>query len=99
MKSYARKDFKASIVGANALLLHGKHNDAHIFCLFNFAEEECIYNTGGYAAQWRKVLDSKDSRWSSAGSATASNHPSDIRAGEGITIQPLSVVVYSSSHQ
>lgn len=98
MKSYARKDFKASIVGANALLLHRKHNDAHILCLFNFAEDECIYNTGGYAAQWRKVLDSKDSRWSS-GSATASSHPSDIRAGEGIIIQPLSVVVYSSSYQ
>jgi maltooligosyltrehalose trehalohydrolase len=42
MQSYNRKDIQASIIGKKGLMLHRRHNQAHILCLFNFGEEVYI---------------------------------------------------------
>lgn len=95
MKSFSRNDFQASVIGEKVLLLHRKNNGAHILCLFNFGEEECIYTTPGYTLQWHRILDSREEKWCIAGRSSHS-HPEQVRAGEIIQVRPLSVIVYSS---
>jgi maltooligosyltrehalose trehalohydrolase len=94
LKSYARKDFQATVIGEKGLLLHRKHNRAHLLCLFNFSEEKYVYTMAAYTTQWLKVLDSKEDQWCITGNPN--KHPEQVLAGEVVTIRPLSVVVYTN---
>jgi maltooligosyltrehalose trehalohydrolase len=96
LKSYTREDIQASVIGEKGLLLHRKHQDEHILCLFNFSEQECVYPAAAYTSQWKKILDSKEASWNISGAATASHHPQQVLPGESIHVQPLTVLVYSS---
>lgn len=96
MQSYNRKDIRASIVGEKGLVLHRRHDQAHVLCLFNFGEEEYIYPMPAYTSQWKKVLDSKENQWSISGHSNLPGHSEKIEAGESVKVHGLGVVIYSS---
>lgn len=76
------------------LLLHRWHEGEHIICLMNFSKEQQQATLPVYQNDWKKLLDSADTRWNGPASA-----PSAIAGGSSATIQPESIIIFKNSHE
>jgi maltooligosyltrehalose trehalohydrolase len=82
----------SSLDTANLLTLHRSSDSDQIFSLLNFDKEVVTLTPQVPQANWQKILDSADTEWEGPGSEL----PAQLQAGQSLTIQPLSFVVYKA---
>ncbi|EMR00889.1 malto-oligosyltrehalose trehalohydrolase [Cesiribacter andamanensis] len=73
------------------LQLHRWHEGQHVLCLMNFSGQAQPSMLPTYRQEWRKLLDSADPQWGGREAA-----PAHCVAGDTISLQPQSLVLYTS---
>jgi maltooligosyltrehalose trehalohydrolase len=94
LKNFQKRDIHAQTINekAFALFRHTGGIEEKLIGLFNLSEEEISY-TISLTGSGEKILDSKESRWST--DKKHAPHPNKIENKQTILLEPLSVVVYS----
>jgi maltooligosyltrehalose trehalohydrolase len=94
LKEFDKKYIHAEVMNDNALAVFRQtaDNDNSLVCLFNFSEEVAEYTVAGKELG-EKILDSKEEPWLYNPGAAKSS--SQVRNGTTVTMEPLSVVIYT----
>ncbi|AHM60339.1 malto-oligosyltrehalose trehalohydrolase [Flammeovirgaceae bacterium 311] len=81
------------------LVLERRHEGQHVICLMNFSQKQQSIMLPTYRQEWRKLLDSAAAEWKSgnASESASSTVQLSATAGDTITLQPESLVLYASS--
>ncbi|MFD2571294.1 malto-oligosyltrehalose trehalohydrolase [Spirosoma soli] len=93
--------------GQQTLVLHRWHEDQHVLCLMNFAQEPQQISLPTLGQSWRKLFNSADSQWKgpvdpsepSLNGVETSKAPEAASDGSTLTIEPESIVIYTQSHE
>ncbi|HSI90525.1 MAG TPA: alpha-amylase family glycosyl hydrolase, partial [Adhaeribacter sp.] len=100
LQQFAKTDCRVTCLGQEGLALHRQtpNGKEHLLCLFSFSEKTIAFSFPGHAANWQKILDSKDREWLEPDAAPSGKKPANkVKAGTEIKIPPLSVLVYSNT--
>jgi maltooligosyltrehalose trehalohydrolase len=94
LQNFEKKDLHVQVLNDKALALfrHTPGMEEQLVCLFNFSKEEVPFQLPA-EKNGRKLIDSKDSEW--AFDDEIRGHSTNLRSGEMLTLQPLSVVAYA----
>ena len=77
--------------GDKVLCMRRWRYDSHIFCIFNFNEEDINLRVSLPQGTWSKVLDSSDSRWKGHGTVL----PERMKDGQQVTQRGRSFAMFS----
>ncbi|GAA4310023.1 malto-oligosyltrehalose trehalohydrolase [Mucilaginibacter gynuensis] len=77
----------------NTLLLHRWHGNEDVYCLMNFSKSVQQLQLPNGDKEWRLLLDSAAPAWN--GPAKVANLPNNESA---VTLQPESIIIYTSNH-
>jgi maltooligosyltrehalose trehalohydrolase len=83
----------SSDVSMNCLILQRWDQEQHIVCLMNFSSSIQQISMTAERPYWKKIFDSADPGWKGPAAA-----PAHINALQDLTIQPQSILVYTSRH-
>ena len=78
------------------LLLHRWHENHHILCLMNFSKQSQPIKLPTHRQEWYKVLYSADAEWQKDGAQQSSTVQSTVAAGDTVSLQPESFLIYST---
>ncbi|WP_255474291.1 malto-oligosyltrehalose trehalohydrolase [Pontibacter qinzhouensis] len=78
------------------LLRQCEKDQEHLLCLFNLSEAPLPYTIPATAPTWKKLLDSKLSKWQTGKSKAPCTLPNQVAANEAVEAPPLSITVYKS---
>jgi len=73
------------------LMLHRWHEGSHVVCFMNFSKEVRKPLMPPLQQQWRKLLDSADTKWGGPGSDNES-----VSDNTTLKIQPESIIIYTN---
>lgn len=91
LKKLDKGSLEASSVEADKILfLRRWSDDNQIFSILNFNQQDVNFQANVPSGNWRKILDSADTKWMGSGSAL----PEKLTSGQELTIKPLSFAVY-----
>ena len=95
LKNFSKEGLAVEAIGQEGLVLHRKSadGDRRLICLFNFSEQEMIYDTRHEKANGEKILDSKEAVWMLENENKPNAHPQVFSGGE-LMVLPLTVVLY-----
>lgn len=83
LQNMCKDDLFVQLIGGKGYVLHrqSRNGMTHLLCLFNLSDEILEYEMPGFMEEWNKLID-------------AGSHAEKIPAGEILTIEATSVVVY-----
>jgi maltooligosyltrehalose trehalohydrolase len=76
------------------LVLHRWHEVSHVACFMNFSAEPRQVTAPAWVQKWKKALDSASPEWGGPHEA-----PNNVAAGQAITLQPESFILYTNNHE
>lgn len=93
LQSFSKNNIRAHVIGEETLLLHRQNEGGfeHMLIFLNFSENALPYTLPDYHTHWYKVIDSTDVLWKEDGFEKI---PAKYKAGDHITIPPVSAVIY-----
>lgn len=77
----------------NCLLLRRRDQGKQVLCLMNFSAEKQELSIPDDIPHWKKIMDSAAPQW--AGPAES---PSTVNAGQVLTLQPHSLLIYTNNY-
>jgi maltooligosyltrehalose trehalohydrolase len=80
----------SSIEAEKILFLRRWTDDNQIFCILNFNKQQVTFTAALPQGNWKKILDSADSKWIGAGSTL----PDKITSEQQLTVKPQSFALY-----
>lgn len=96
-----RQSLEVSVLNEEKILkLRRWHEKSQVLCLLNFNSEPTSITMTLPPGTWKKLLDSADSQWGGTGAELPAIIPTErdaTVAQQQLTINPHSVVIYSSS--
>lgn len=98
LQNFDKNDIQVIVINAQALIML-RSDEAHtesVYCFINFSEDAAVWRLPEEIRNGGKVLDSRDSQWSTEDVHGYQPASSAIHAGDEITLPPLSVTVYVS---
>jgi maltooligosyltrehalose trehalohydrolase len=97
LKNFLKKDIQAQAVGEEGVILFRQTGDMEdsMLCLFNFSERELDYTVTPWRKKGRKILDSKEAKWTEKPVKGQKLHPMEIEANQPLALLPLSISVYA----
>lgn len=84
----------SSIEAEKILFLRRWTDDSQIFCILNFNKQQVAFSTALPQGNWKKILDSAESKWIGAGSTL----PEKITSQQELTVKPQSFALYELSY-
>ena len=95
LKNFSKENVYVETIGEEGLALYRSTVDKKtiMVCLFNFSEQEMVYQPSREFDGASKVLDSKDEQWMVAEENEIAGHALTL-TGNKIYVLPLSMVVY-----
>lgn len=98
LKNFSKKDIAVETLNEDGFVLmrQSPQADEKLICFFNLSEKEISFKIPDWFEQGKKVIDSKDDRWTSQNNQNNQSHPSQIKSGDNFSLAALSVVVYNS---
>lgn len=96
MKNYDKECIRAEMLAQNGLIVHRKDESGkkELLALFNISGEEIVYFLPGNNGNWKKMLDSTDSRWQTENTSTNTpGFPALMQAGEQVKIPANAAIV------
>lgn len=97
--NFSKNDVRATSNGQAGLIIYRKdpEEQQHLACLFNFSDDNLIFNLPMQDFRWEKLIDSKEPDWLEQESTLHTIHPTETVSQKPITVMPWSVVVYSGT--
>ncbi|MFD2247848.1 malto-oligosyltrehalose trehalohydrolase [Pontibacter ruber] len=96
LKNFEKKDVQVHVLEQRGFVLQRQTADGlrHLHCLFNLSDTELSYTFSKKAADWKKILDSKEEKWLGKEEAETKPLPTYVKAEEQVKLAPLSIAVY-----
>jgi maltooligosyltrehalose trehalohydrolase len=97
LKNFDKKSVEVAVINDQAfvLLRRSAGENETLVCFFNLSENEMLYTIPFPLNKATKILDSAAAGWQWK-QEQKNEHPERIGEGDGITVLPLSMVVYKS---
>jgi maltooligosyltrehalose trehalohydrolase len=91
LKTLNKQNLEASAIEEDKLMfLHRWNQNSKIFCVMNFNEKDVTFKATLPSGNWRRILDSSDSKWMGSGSTV----PEKIMHEQEVIICPQSFALY-----
>ncbi|MBD1920971.1 malto-oligosyltrehalose trehalohydrolase [Microcoleus sp. FACHB-831] len=91
LKELDKKRLEVSSVEADKILFLRRWNEgSQIFSVMNFNQKDVTFTANVPSGNWRKILDSADTKWMGSGSTL----PESLEPGKELTIKPQSFALY-----
>lgn len=96
LKNYRKDSVRVYVHGQSGFLLYRQSEcgKEHLVALFNLSEQAITFSMLLPGLNWKKVADSRESRWLEYPLATDTGSPQFLHTDDNLTLCPTSVCVY-----
>lgn len=99
LRNFEKKNVRVELLEEDGFVLFRQNDaaDEQLVCLFNFSSKEKTYPFPNMQCQAKKLLDSKEKKWSIHPDEAAQTAPGWITSGQQLSLSPVSITVYHCS--